>query len=374
VDSKGFLSNIIGQERIKNLLFTSWKRERLAHAYLFHGQAGVGKDAMGIAMAMGLNCSEAEFNACGECSSCRRIQSLEHNGFHFILPIPTRPSRIKQDKYQEILRERALQRVENPYREISYASELSTIPVIGIDQIRGLKKQFMLKVSGGGFRTILISNAERMTVAASNSLLKLLEEPPPKTVMLLTTSFPGNLLGTIISRCQSIRFDPLNKKEIENALIQKWSIPKERAEFSARICGGSLDRGLQYSDESWMLLREGAWSFLENILHPDKSQYIASMDSMAGMKEKQNVIYILQMLLLCLRDICFLQLGQREFLMNTDQIENLQRFNEKWPQFNVFEGMHSVERAIDFIGKNVYLSLVIYSLGLELRRCGASNQ
>ena len=98
------------------------------------------------------------------------------------------------------------------------------------------------------------------------------------------------------------------------------------------------------------------------------------MDSLAGMKEKQNVIHILQMLLLWLRDLSFLQLGQREFLMNTDQIESLQRFNEKWPQFNVFEGMRNVERAIDFIGKNVYLSLIIYSLGLELRRCGASNR
>ena len=374
MSNTGTFLNIIGQERIKNLLFTSWKRERLAHAYLFHGQAGVGKDAMGIAMAMGLNCSEAEFSVCGECSSCHRIQSLEHNGFHLILPTPTRPSKIKQGTYYDILRERALQRVENPYREILYAPELTIMPIIGIDRIRELKKQFMLKVSGGGFRTILISHADRMTVAASNSLLKLLEEPPPKTVIILTTSFPGNLLGTIISRCQSIRFDPLNQEEIENALIQKWSVPRERAEFSARICGGSLDRGLQYADESWGILREGALSFLENILHPDKSQYIASMDSLAGMKEKQNVIHILQMLLLWLRDLSFLQLGQREFLMNTDQIESLQRFNEKWPQFNVFKGMRNVERAIDFIGKNVYLSLIIYSLGLELRRCGASNR
>jgi len=374
LDRKGYFSNIIGQERIEHLLFTSWKRERLAHAYLFHGQTGVGKDAMGIAIAMGLNCSEAEFSACGECSSCLRIQSLDHNGFHFILPVPTRPGKISQAKYQEILRERALQRVENPYLEISYAPELSVMPVIGIDRIRELKKQFILKVSGGGFRTILISHADRMTVAASNSLLKLLEEPPPKTVIILTTSFPGNLLGTIISRCQSIRFDPLNQKEIENALVHTWSIPKERVEFSARICGGSLDRGLKYADESWGILREGALSFLENILHPDKSRYIAGMDSMAGMKEKQNVMHILQMLLLWLRDLGFLQLGQRELLMNTDQIENLQRFNEKWPQFNVFEGMRSVESAIDFIGKNVYLSLVIYSLGLELRHCGASTR
>jgi len=367
------LSNVIGQKRIKNLLLVSWKRERLAHAYLFHGLQGVGKDAMGVAMAMGLNCERKGFEACGQCPTCKRILNLEHNGFHLILPVPTRTSRIKQEKYFEILRERALLRMDNPYREITYTPELTVTPTIGIDQIRDLKKQVMLKISGGGFRTILISHADRMTVAASNSLLKLLEEPPPKTVIILTTSFPGNLLSTIVSRCQSIRFNPLSQEEIEEALIQKFSTPKERAKFSARICGGSLNQALQYSDESWNEIRQGALSFLETILSSDRSAYIESMNTLAGIKEKETVIHILQMLLLWMRDLSFIQLGQSESLMNVDLVGQLRRFHHKWPYFNIYQGMRSVERAIDFIGKNVYLSLVIYSLGFELKCCGASE-
>ena len=128
-----------------------------------------------------------------------------------MLPVPSRPKSLPLEKYHAILRERQLARLNNCYQAVDYNPELTTLPVISIDQIRELKKSVMLKTGGSLYRVFLISQAHLMTIAAANSLLKLLEEPPPHTILLLTTTSPSKLLDTIKSRCQLIRFDSLNE-------------------------------------------------------------------------------------------------------------------------------------------------------------------
>ena len=75
---------VYGQMRVEQILSSSLRRHRLAHAYLFHGQPGVGKDAMAVAMALSLNCIEKKQGGCGTCGSCQRIMRLEHPIFHMI--------------------------------------------------------------------------------------------------------------------------------------------------------------------------------------------------------------------------------------------------------------------------------------------------
>jgi len=360
---------VFGQERVKQIWKSSLKRNRLAHAYLFHGLPGVGKDAVSIDMAMGLNCKESVVGGCGKCSSCLSIQNLEHPGFRLVLPVPTRPKSMKEEKYEEILRDRALQRVKNPYRDVSYSPEMSILPIIGINQVRTMKREVVLRVAGGGWRVFLVSHVEQMTISAANSLLKLLEEPPRRTILFLTTCAPGRLLKTIISRCHTIRFDPLLEKEIEDALVQRWSVKREKARFIGGMSGGSLQRGLELAEEGFEEQRKVAFAFLESSLVENRLRQVEEVEHFIKRTDKLKVIEILRILQLWLRDLIYLSLGFQKKVMNSDRMDLLVNFSKKWPGFDAEKGMKSVERSIDFIEKNVYLPLIVVSLSQELSKC-----
>ncbi len=353
---------VFGQERVKRILTSSLKRNRLAHAYLFHGCPGVGKDAMGIAIAMSLLCQEKVMGGCGQCSDCLAIQRLEHPGFHFILPVPTRPKTMGEKKYMDILRDRALQRISNPYKEITYNPELSTLPVIGIDQIRSMKQKVLLKVAGNKHRLFLISQAEKLTLSAANSLLKLLEEPPPNTLLILTTSLPGQLLNTIVSRCQIVRFDTLQDEVIEEALIQRWNINSEQAHFFAKMAGGSMQTAFSLTEEGFEEKRNAALTFLKDALDSDILNRLSGVEKLINGRDRSELQFILRIILVLLRDLLYLKSENHERLINIDRLDHLNHIYKKWPQFDVEAGIKGVEQAIDLVGKNVYLLLIVTTL------------
>lgn len=360
--------NVFGQERVKKILISSLENNRLAHAYLFHGCSGVGKSAMGISIAMSLVCHEKVIGGCGKCPACLNIQSLQHPCFRLVLPVPTCPKGMNEKKYLGILKERLIQKMNNPYQKITYSPELTTIPVIGIDQVRTMKQELILKVPGGGYRLFLISHAERLTLSAANSLLKLLEEPPPGTLVILTTSLPGQLLNTILSRCQIIRFDTLQEEVIESALIERWEVDERKAKFFARMAGGSLQRALDLTEEGFEEKRQAALSFLEDSFEGDILNRLNGVEKLLNGRDRSELQFILQIVLTLLRDLFHLKAGHKELLINIDHFESLNRLHTEWPQFNVEAGMKCVEQAIDLVEKNVYLSLIVNSLSQKFNR------
>ena len=351
------------------MLFTSFDKQRLAHAYLFYGPRGVGKNAMALSVASSLICRNEMREGCGSCDACQNMARLEHPGFRLILPVPTRPRQIKEAKYTEILRERALQWMSDPYREIDYSPELTTLPIIGIEQIRAMKKEVLLKLAGGGTRVFILAQAEEMNPAASNSLLKLLEEPPAGTILILTTSIPGRLLKTITSRCQLIRFDPLSETQIAQALTEGWSYPSERAAFYARIAGGSLQRALSMVDEGYEDRRRTAIRLLEKSCAGDPIERLDLVEDLTRKSDKVEVREILHVLLIWMRDIYHVQLDARDRVLNIDSVDALNRFASTWSGFDSGAGLRCVERAIDYTEKNVYLPDVLFFLSHDLFAC-----
>jgi len=360
---------VYGQSRVKRLLVSSLNRKRLAHAYLFHGPAGVGKDAMALAMALSLNCTEGRIGGCGSCTPCSQIMNLEYPHFRMVTPVPSRPKVMKEEKYREILRERALQRIQNPYQQVTYSPEITVLPVIGIGHVRLLKQGVTLKVEGGKHRVFLISRADQMTLEAANSLLKLLEEPPERTLLFLTTSYPARLLETIVSRCQVVRFDPLSDEDIKLALIHRRNLPEEKAAFLACMAGGSLQRGFDLAEEGFDARRETALRFLERSLGEDTEGRIACVEGLLERQDKVEIHEILRILQVWLRDILQLSWGFPQRVLNIDCMDKLERFRQEWSGFNVQAGLASIQQSIDFIGKNAYLSLIMHSLSLDLREC-----
>lgn len=88
----------------------------------------------------------------------------------------------------------------------SNISIIDTEDLISIDDIRKIRERLALSAFGNDFKIAIINNADTMSIAAQNALLKTLEEPEGKTVLFLITSQPEKLLLTILSRCAHIRF------------------------------------------------------------------------------------------------------------------------------------------------------------------------
>jgi DNA polymerase-3 subunit delta' len=92
----------------------------------------------------------------------------------------------------------------------------------------------------GPWQIAVLDQFELATAGAANALLKTLEEPPRNVVLVLLAQQGESLLPTIVSRCQIIALRPIARSVIYQALIERWNVAAEHAEFLSHICGGRL--------------------------------------------------------------------------------------------------------------------------------------
>ena len=120
-----------------------------------------------------------------------------------------------------------------------------------VDQFRNMKASLGFGAHERAYRIILIPNAERLTLQAANSLLKVLEEPPQGWLFFLTTSDQTLLLPTLVSRCQAFRLRPLSPLSLQK-LLEDQGVTPEKAILCAKLSHGSLSRARSATqDELW---------------------------------------------------------------------------------------------------------------------------
>ena len=162
------------------------------HAWLFVGPPGSGRSNTARAFAQALIC---KLDGCGECKDCQ----LTTTGNHPDLSILT------TDKV-----------------------------VITIEEVRNLVASSSLGSSTGGYRVMLIEDADRMAERSSNVLLKALEEPPEKTIWLLCAPSEMDMLPTIRSRVRKLNLTVPSVQEVANLLVEKEGVEPELALNAAR--------------------------------------------------------------------------------------------------------------------------------------------
>lgn len=120
-----------------------------------------------------------------------------------------------------------------------------------IEQFRKLKASVGFGAHEGLYKVILIPQAERMTVQAANSVLKLLEEPPRGWIFFLTAADATLLLPTIVSRCQTLRLKPMPEKTLEE-LLTLAQVDAAKIKPAAMLAQGSWTRAMEWADpEHW---------------------------------------------------------------------------------------------------------------------------
>lgn len=237
--------NVIGQHDIQQRLRRQLVEGKVAHAYLFAGAVGVGKLPMALAYAAALLCQEPiEGEACERCAACQMMRHWEHPDLHFVFPVAG--DKVTSDSYIREWRQLLTDNIYFPPTEWEQrVSQKGSKTIIRVAESDNILQKLSLSSQQGGYKVMIIWEAEKMNAEAANKLLKLLEEPTPKTVFLLVSHQPDLLLETILSRTQRIHFPPLSEAILTAALCQHNALDTAAAQTMARLAEGSYTKALQ---------------------------------------------------------------------------------------------------------------------------------
>ena len=350
---------VIGQERVKKIFENINRNGRYAHAYIFYGKEGTGKDAMAIELAKLINNESDDVNI------------FHSQYFNFITALPAgKDSDEEQDpllgldkKDFDLYRSEIEKKSDDPYYKISIPKANN----IRIGSIRHIKKSIYLTGSKSKKKIYLISDADKMSLQSANSLLKILEEPPKNSLLLLTTSKLNSLLPTIIGRCQSIKFNDLSSDEIKSYISQTFEgISKEEVAIYANLSEGSISKCNSILDSNTLELRDKVVDLLASLLG---GKYIAFGDDVnfiTGLKDKEATRRFLAIMMLWFKDLSYGRSDLHQTIVNLDKLDRINRFNENF-NFDYYPIITLIEDAAREIEMNVNQELILYNLGYKIK-------
>lgn len=295
---------------------------RQVHAYLFTGPRGTGKRTVALLLAMTALCRGEGAKPCGICGPCRRALAGTHPDIHVVAPQKDRKT-------------------------------------VGVDAMRDVIAEVSVRAFEDGAKAILIPQAEQMTAAAQNALLKTLEEPPAGTTFFLCTDQPAALLPTVVSRCRTVRFHPLEVADAAKRLVQLGETP-ERAMEKARMAEGCVGQALLIDDALLALRRE-----LTGAVFSVKSPADVPAVLAAYRDDKERQAAVMDALESAVRDILLAQAGGAP-LAGAGLAPQAEAYARAVPLSGALALAGSVSTARRMLGSNVAFASVLESILLKV--------
>jgi DNA polymerase-3 subunit delta' len=328
--------NILGHERAVAALARDIQDDRLRHAYLIGGPAGVGKRTLALAFIRALLCESHTGE--DDCRACRLLLSGNHPDLVSVAPVVSGKT-IKTEK-------------------------------ITVDRIRELIKTLSLKPVESSRHVALITNFETANEEASNAFLKTLEEPPGDAILILTADNLEALLPTIRSRCELVSLRPLPAGTIREALAQRWAVPAERAELLAHLSGGRLGWAVKAIGDDGQLLerRDQRLEELRQLLSSPNTARFAYAESLS--RDRETMKETLELWLGWWRDVLIMAAGSAAAAVNRDQVEALRRTADSVGLDSAARAVEAIQRTLDLLPRNINARLALEVLLLDLPRLG----
>lgn len=377
------LNDIPGQQTPKKILLGSLNRGKVASTYLFYGDYGVGKWGMALALAALLNCEKLArdddgkiVDSCGQCRNCRLITGFNFTEMLFALPLPPH----KNDKeYAELFWEFLQTKKAEPYQIVTGNRQL-TIP---IDAAREIKKKCAIRPAAGLKRVVLFYQMEKMLQASADSLLKLIEEPPPETVIVLTANSPGNLLPTIQSRSQKVRFAPVSQPEAVAYLTQRYGLPEEKAAVAARLGRGSIGKALNYipnpadseqpetedTADTAISFRQKSFLMFKGLFSKDTPAALDTIDNLLKSNDRGDAERVLEQWQSFLGDMICAKYDNPTGIINSDFAHDIDGFSAKIYDSDLIARLtEEIKLTVLGLRRNTHPRLALAALAIRMRR------
>lgn len=305
---------IIGHSRLKEQFARLIDEDRIPHAMIFAGPAGIGKTLMAIAVASAL--------------VGRRV-------------FPDLASREGEA-------------VAGDKDDAFYLAPMGAM--LKVDQFRQLQGELALQGEAGRRRVCIIDHVETMNTEFANRMLKILEEPPSGVCFILITDQPDLLLPTIISRCARFTFDPVGDDEMRQGLRRlrgdggNWD--------EAILWGGGIVRTvLSYLDGQGTDKAHFALDFLTTTAK-HACPYAKWLALSAALTDKETT-EILGWISLFLRDMAVLRSGAgRDYIRLKGYIHEMTELLPYWTDDAVFGLSRVLDEGLEAVSRHVNVCLV----------------
>ncbi len=309
---------IIGQEKLIAFLHSVAVSGQMSHAYLFLGPKGVGKFLVAKALA--------EKIILGHDSQAQVLLANNAHPDMLIIERESNKSLIAKDRITKDLEPWL---AYNPYR--------------------------------AAHRIVIIRDAHLLSLEAANAILKTLEEPPVYACLILVAD-ENNLLETISSRCQMIRFPPISDNLIKEQLIIR-GVNDKQADLAVKVAQGSLGKALLLSDDENEITRlwQSAFDCIQKLINGNKEDIFNVASQMDKEAEELS-----EFMVLIIRDLCIFG--------NNSKIELLLRpeHAKLWPDFDseaVSNLMHLLPKIIElrnYLNRNINSLMICNNIAFLL--------
>ncbi|SCG81737.1 DNA polymerase III subunit delta' [Proteiniborus sp. DW1] len=321
-------NEIIGHENIIESLKNAIRNDSVSHSYLFEGPKSIGKEKLAKVFAKTLLCQRGGDNPCNTCPSCMKIESGNHPDFY--MEYPDKDS-FKKEQIDELQR---------------------TIRKLPLESNR---------------KVYILDDVNKMTQQAQNSFLKTLEEPPAYVIIILLATNGYSLLPTIVSRCQIVKFTPIERQKIEKALIKNYNRSEDQARFIAVFSNGIIGRAIELSSsDEFKMLRDETIEKIDIVINGDKLKVFSVSDFFEH--NKDIIDEILDIILLWSRDLLiYKETGNVDILINKDKVDLILNQCKKLSKPKIMDILDVVRRTKEDIHSNVNFQLAIEVMLLNIQ-------
>lgn len=322
-------TKIIGQVDVIKHMQNAIQAKKISHAYIIHGEEGMGKKSLALAFAKTLQCIEKNNHPCNRCKSCMQADS---------------------GNQPDIL-----------WTTHEKAS-------IGVDDIRTqVNADIQIKPYQSPYKIYIIDDGDKMTENAQNALLKTIEEPPEYAIIFLLACSTQNLLPTILSRSVVLNLKPIDLQIIKEYLMSEFQIPDYMAEIAAGFSGGNVGKAIKYANsEDFERKKEDILHILRYIDEMELHEIVSGIKTIS--ENKTSIYDYIDLIMLWFRDVLMLKAtNDPSILLFKDEFQvikrqaNIRRYDE------IDNIINSMEEAKAKLKANVNLDITIELMLLSIK-------
>jgi DNA polymerase III subunit delta' len=245
VNDRSIWDMVVGHDEAVTVLKEVVAGGRVTHAWLFTGPPGIGKLHTARVFAAALNCPAG---GDGTCDSCRRILRGVHPDVHLIVP-----------EGDNLL----------------------------VEDVRAVREEAFRTHYEAPTAVFILDEADRLTEAAANALLKVLEEPPPGVVFVLVARSAEALVDTVPSRARTLPFVSLSLAELTTALGHDLRLDRDQTTWAAAASHGRLARARALlTDEAARTRRSSVLDLTERLATGRPSEALAAAATVVAIADE----------------------------------------------------------------------------------------
>lgn len=349
------LQNVYGNDKAKSIIEKICESDRIPHAFIFSGPAGVGKFnfALRFSELANINVDKAIVES---------ISKLTEPYIKYLFPLPSKDTDADNEgegSYDSKILIELNSKIQNPYHSLNIKNASN----ISINQIRDINKFIYMNVSEVENRFVIIEDAHQMNINSQNAFLKNLEEPPKGIIFVLVTSYPEHLLDTIRSRCQEIKFSPLKKEDLQNIVERYFDTNLKINDDLYLLSEGTLEKLFKFNGSDFSTIKNSVINFLRASI--GGRTYTAYNIINEYSDNIEMLLLYFKFIQYWLVDARRTKLGLKS-LVYGDYSETLINFIDRYDISALDYIFNNIENYSDFVNRNINLNIVFLNIILTL--------